>query len=344
LKKESCPTLDEFGMIKIGSEVRGNDILVGKLTPDIIVNEQTEAELLLSSIISSAIDEESKKQEGQEKTKEEKELEDLTSNKKFLNSSLFLPSGERGVVYDVKRKELKTKKNELELIEIYVAQERKIEVGDKLTTRFGNKGVVAKIVREEDMPFDSNGETVDIIFNPLGIPSRMNVGQLLETILASAAKKTGKNLLVRPFNTPSLEQIKEIINEADIKDYGNQIFFDGKTGLPFDQKIYNGYIYVIKLNHMVTDKIHARNTGPCSLIYQQPLKGRAQEGGQRVGEMEAWALEAHGAPYNLMEMMSAKSDDIRKRRSLQSSMIFKEFDVDLRSSQSESFNLLLQYL
>lgn len=181
-------------------------------------------------------------------------------------------------------KEKKIKK--LEEIEIYVAHQRKVEIGDKLTTRFGNKGVVAKIVPESDMPFDEEGKTIDIIFNPLSIPTRMNIGQLFETVLASAAHKLGTKLLVRPFNTPDLKTIQEILQEAQIKDWGNQKLFDGQTGLPFHQKVYQGMVYVIKLNHMVLDKLHFRGTGPYSMIYQQPLKGRAQEGGQRIGEME----------------------------------------------------------
>jgi DNA-directed RNA polymerase subunit beta len=175
------------------------------------------------------------------------------------------------------------------MVEVYVAQERKIEPGDKLTTRFGSKGVVGKIVPEADMPFDEEGKTIDIIFNPLGVPTRMNIGQLLETILASAAHKLNTKLLVRPFNSLSLEQIKEIVSEAKIKDLGSQKLFNGRTGLPFQQPVYCGLVYVIALNHKVRDKIHARGAGPeypYSLISQQPLKGRAKSGGQRVGEME----------------------------------------------------------
>jgi DNA-directed RNA polymerase subunit beta len=206
--------------------------------------------------------------------------------RQFVNSSLRLPAEEAGMVYQVKRKKLIKNKNDLELVEVYVVQKRKIEAGDKLTTRFGNKGVVAKIVSEADMPFDEEGKTIDIIFNPLGIPTRMNIGQLLETVLASVAHKLNIKILCRPFNSLSPEAIKEIIQEAGIKNYGAQKLFDGRTGLSFQQEIYNGYIYTIKLNHMVADKFHVRNVGPYSLIYQQPVKGRSQGGGQRVGEME----------------------------------------------------------
>ncbi|CAG8568157.1 9109_t:CDS:2 [Paraglomus occultum] len=263
--KNQFPHLDKNGIVKIGSKVKGNDILVGKLTPEPSPHKEAEEELLLMSILGEKAH-------------------------RFVNSSLRLPAEEAGTVYQVKRKKLTKSKNDLELVEVYVAQKRKIEVGDKLTTRFGNKGVVAKIVPEADMPFDEEGKTIDIIFNPLGIPTRMNIGQLLETILASAAHKLDTRLLCRPFNSPSPQEIKEIIQEAKIKNFGAQKLFDGQTGLPFQQDVYNGYIYTIKLNHMVADKFHARNTGPYSLIYQQPVKGRSQGGGQRFGEMEIWVM------------------------------------------------------
>jgi len=262
-EKKQFPHLGKDGIVKIGSKVKGDDILVGRLTPDPRLRQETEEELLLMSILG-------------EKTQ------------KFVNSSLRLPHGEEGIVYDVKRKELK-KKNELEIVEVYIIKERKIEPGDKLTTRFGSKGVVGKVVPETDMPFDEEGKTFDIILNPLGIPTRMNIGQLLETILSSAAYKLKTKFLFRPFNNLSLDAIKEIISEAKIKNFGFQKLFDGQTGLPFQQPIFCGFVYAFALNHKVTDKIHARGAGPefpYSLIYQQPLKGRAQNGGQRVGEME----------------------------------------------------------
>ncbi|CAJ0926629.1 21602_t:CDS:10 [Entrophospora sp. SA101] len=294
-EKNQFPHLDKDGIVKVGSEVKENDILVGKITPEPGLRQETEEELLLLSILGEKA-------------------------QRFVDSSLYLPTGEKGTVYDVKRKKLSRNKKELEVVEIYISQARKIEVGDKLTTRFGNKGVVAKIVPEIDMPFDDEGKTIDIIFNPLGIPTRMNIGQLLETILAAAAFKLNSKFLIRPFDTPSLETIKEIIHEAEIKNFGAQKLFDGQTGLPFHQNIYTGYIYTVKLNHMVFDKIHARNTGPYSLIYQQPLK------------------EAHGAAYNLMEMMSAKSDDIYKRRLMQNNLLFDKRQIELRNSQSGLFD------
>ena len=317
-EKSQLVNLDKDGIIKVGSRVKGGDILVGKLTPQPSQHQETEEELLLLSILGE-------------------------KSQRFVNSSLRLPVGEKGIVYDIKRKKLPKDKKELEILEIYVAQERKIESGDKLTTRFGNKGVVAKIVPEIDMPFDEEGKTIDIIFNPLGIPTRMNIGQLLETVLASAAKNLGTELVIRPFNL-SLETLENILKEAKMENLGSQKLFDGQTGLPFQHSIYNGYIYTFLLNHKVADKIHTRNVGPYSLIYQQPLKGRSQGGGQRAGEMELWGLEAHGVPYTIMEMMSAKSDDIHKRRLTQSALTFGDREIDLRSSQSESFNLLLQYL
>ncbi|RIA93325.1 hypothetical protein C1645_819512 [Glomus cerebriforme] len=279
-------------------------------------------------------------EQGIVKTEEELILMKILGKRpqKFVNASLYLPTEERGIVYQVKKKQFPKNQKEIELVEIYVVHERKIEVGDKLTTRFGNKGVVAKIVPESQMPFDEEGKTIDIIFNPLGVPTRMNSGQLLEVILASAARKLDTKLLVRPFNTLSLEAIKSISQEAGIKNFGSQKLFDGQTGLPFQQEIYNGYIYVLKLNHMVTDKFHARNTGSYSLLYQQPLKGRSRGGGQRVGEMEVGDMQAHGASYNLMEMMGPKSDDIYKRRLMRNSLYFDNRQIDLRSNNRGLFD------
>ncbi|CAI2186245.1 3667_t:CDS:2, partial [Funneliformis geosporum] len=303
-EKKQFPHLDKNGIVKIGSRVKGNDILVGKLTPEPSLHKETEVELLLRDIL---------KEKAQ----------------RFVNSSLRLPAEEEGIVYQIKRKKLTKNKKKLESVEVYVAQKRKIEIGDKLTTRFGNKGVVAKIVPEADMPFDEEGKPLDIIFNPLSVPTRMNIGQLLETVLASAAHQLNIKLLCRPFNSPSPEAIKAIIQEAGIKNYGAQKLFDGRTGLPFSHDIYTGYVYVIKLNHMVADKFHARNTGPYSLIYQQPVKGRSQ---------------AHGAAFNVNEITGSKSDDISKRNALQNALLFADRQIDFRSNHSESFNLLLQHL
>lgn len=322
--------LDDEGIIKVGVEINENDILVGKITPEPGKKGETE-ELLLSNVFGDNLN-------------------------NLLDSSFRLPWGEKGIVYCIKRWSKddfeKIRKNsgfgytsnDLEVLEIYVAQKRKLEIGDKLTTRFGNKGVIAKIVPEVDMPFDEDGNVIDIIFNPLSVPTRMNIGQLLESLLGLAAYKLNTKFLVRTFNTPTNDEIKKIVDEANIKDYGLTTLYDGQSGLPFSHKIFVGYIYTIKLNHMVSDKFHARSTGAYSLIYQQPVKGRAQGGGQRVGEMEIWALEAHGAAYNIMEMMGAKSDDLSKRTIINHSMIFGDRNIDLQSNQSESFNLLIQYL
>ena len=317
-EKKNFSHLDKNGIVKIGSEVKENDILVGKITPQPSQHQETEEELLLKSILGEKA-------------------------QRFVNSSLYLSKGEKGTVYDIKISTVTKDKNELEILEVYIVHERKVEVGDKLTTRFGSKGVVSKIVPEIDMPVDEEGKTPDIILNPLGIPSRMNIGQLLETVLASAALKLNIKLLIRPFNSPSLEVIKGIIEEAKINNLGSQKFFDGQTGLPFQQNIYNGYIYTYLLNHKSVDKFHVRNTGARSLIYQQPLKGRAQGGGQRVGEMEILALEAQGAAYNVMEMTGPKSDDINKRKLLQNSLLFNDRQIDFHNNP-ESFNILLQYL
>lgn len=272
LNKDKVANLDDEGIIKVGVEVDENDILVGKITPEPGKKGETE-ELLLSNVFGDNLH-------------------------NLLDSSFKLPWGEKGIVYFIKRWSKndfeKIRKNsgfgytpnDLEVLEIYVAQKRKLEIGDKLTTRFGNKGVIAKIVPEVDMPFDEDGNVIDIIFNPLSVPTRMNIGQLLESLLGLAAHKLNTKFLVRTFNTPTNEEIKKIVDEADIKDYGLTTLYDGQSGLPFSHKIFVGYIYTIKLNHMVSDKFHARSTGPYSLIYQQPVKGRAQGGGQRVGEME----------------------------------------------------------
>ena len=262
-KKKQTIHLDENGIVKVGSKVKGDDILVGKVIPCAAnQHEKSDRELFLDVIFGR-------------------------KSQNFTDDSLYLPSGEEGVVYKVeKRDSTKIEEDELEIVEVYVVHERKLEIGDKLTTRFGNKGIVAKIVPEIDMPFDEEGNTIDIIFNPLGVPTRMNIGQLLETIVAYAAHKLNIKLLVRPFSDLSLEIIKELTKEAKLKNLGSQKLFDGKTGLPFHHEVYNGYIYVVKLNHMVADKIHARSTDSYSLIYQQPLKGRVKKGGQRSGEME----------------------------------------------------------
>jgi len=318
--------LDKNGIIKKGSRVKGGDILVNKLIPK-LVKENSAEEMLLLNILGNKA-------------------------QKFDNFSLKMPITDEGIVYDIKRKvpNNKNNKNEIENLEIYVACKRRIEVGDKITTRFGNKGVIAKIISESDMPFDKEGKRIDIIFNPLGVPSRMNIGQLLEAILTTAAKKLNIKLLFRPFNSPTMEIIEEITKEAKIENLNGIKLYDGKTGLPIGKNkiIFVGDVYVLKLNHMVSDKKHTRNTGTRSSVYSQPLKGRSQGGGQRQGEMENWALQAHGAPYVGMELMGIKSDDINGRNELRNFLYgladSNDRKIELRYNKSESFNILLQYL
>jgi len=201
----------------------------------------------------------------------------------------------------------------LQIVKVYVARKRKITVGDKMAGRHGNKGVVAKIVPEEDMPYLPDGTPVDIVLNPLGVPSRMNLGQILETHLGWAAHKLGIRVSTPVFAGATIEDVKEALKEADLPEDGKTVLYDGRTGEPFDRPVTVGYIYMMKLIHMAEDKIHARAIGPYSLVTQQPLGGKAQFGGQRFGEMEVWALEAYGAAYTLQEMLTVKSDDVMGR-------------------------------
>lgn len=314
--KEFRSYLDEYGIVKVGSVVSENNILVRKLTPQIDTRESDE-EMLLFKILGG-------------------------KGQKYADSSFYLPKGEsnRGMVYRVEKEAKDPSNDELEIVKVYIAYERKIEDGDKVTARHGNKGIV-KIVPTVDMPYTEEGP-FDMILNPLGVPSRMNMGQLLETLLSEAAFKLNTKLLIRPFNTISIEDVYQISQEAEIPDLGNRIVWDGRTGIPYEQKVYTGRIYTMLLNHKSVDKIHARSTGPYSLIFQQPLKGRKREGGQRVGEMEGWCLEAHGAAKTLLRLYS--SDDIRKRCDFQNYLLFDKRRFNLLYNKSESFNLVLQYL
>lgn len=280
--------LDERGIIRVGAEVRAGDILVGKVTPK-GETELTAEERLLRAIFG-------------EKARE------------VRDTSTRVPHGESGIVVDVK---VFTRENgdELppgvnQLVRVYLAQKRKISVGDKMAGRHGNKGVVARIVPEEDMPFLPDGRPLDIVLSPLGVPSRMNIGQLFETHLGWAAKELGIHVASPVFDGATEEDIKKLLKEAGLPENGKTILYDGKTGEPFDNEATVGYIYMLKLFHLVDDKIHARSTGPYSLVTQQPLGGKAQFGGQRFGEMEVWALEAYGASYTLQEMLTVKSDDV----------------------------------
>jgi DNA-directed RNA polymerase subunit beta len=209
----------------------------------------------------------------------------------------------------------------LELVKVFIATKRSLSVGDKMAGRHGNKGVISKILPEEDMPFLADGTPVDILLNPLGVPSRMNVGQILETHLGWAAKKLNFQAVTPVFDGASEEEIGECLAEAGLPRNGKSVLYDGRTGKPFDQKVTVGYLYMMKLHHLVDDKVHARATGPYSLITQQPLGGKARFGGQRFGEMEVWALEAYGAANILQELLTVKSDDVEGRTKIYEAMV-----------------------
>ncbi|MBU6409952.1 MAG: DNA-directed RNA polymerase subunit beta, partial [Verrucomicrobia bacterium] len=225
-------------------------------------------------------------------------------------------------------------------VKVYIASKRKLSVGDKMAGRHGNKGVVAKIVKEEDMPFVADGTPVDIVLNPLGVPSRMNVGQVLETHLGWAAKMLGLKFATPVFDGIKEKDIRNYLKEATLPEHGKTILHDGRTGEPFDQEIVVGYIYMMKLGHLVADKIHARAVGPYSLVTQQPLGGKAQYGGQRFGEMEVWAMEAYGAAYTLQELLTVKSDDVQGRTRIYESIV--KGDNSLEAGIPESFNVLVK--
>ena len=283
--------LDENGIIRIGAEVRPGDILVGKVTPK-GETELTAEERLLRAIFG-------------EKARE------------VRDTSLRVPHGEAGMIVDVKTFDA-ARGDELppgvhHLVRIYIAQKRKISVGDKMAGRHGNKGVVSRVLPQEDMPFLPDGTPVQIVLNPLGVPSRMNIGQILETHLGMAAKRLGLRVATPVFDGANDNDIADILAEAGMREDAKTILYDGRTGEPFDSPVTVGYMYYLKLHHLVDDKIHARSTGPYSLVTQQPLGGKAQFGGQRFGEMEVWALEAYGAAYTLQEILTVKSDDITGR-------------------------------
>ena len=283
--------LDEDGIIRIGAEVRDGDILVGKVTPK-GMSEQSAEEKLLHAIFG-------------EKARE------------VRDSSLRVPHGGGGIVSDVKvfkreeGDELSSGVNEL--VRVYIAQKRKISVGDKMAGRHGNKGVVSLILPEEDMPYLPDGTPVDILLNPLGVPSRMNIGQVFELHLGMAARLLGTHFATPVFDGATEEDIQDVLEEAGFARDGKTVLYDGRTGEEFDNRVSVGVMYFLKLSHMVDDKMHARSTGPYSLVTQQPLGGKAQFGGQRFGEMEVWALEAYGASYTLQEILTYKSDDVDGR-------------------------------
>ena len=280
--------LDERGIIRVGAEVRAGDILVGKVTPK-GETELNAEERLLRAIFG-------------EKARE------------VRDTSLRVPHGEYGIIVDVK---VFTRENSDELapgvnmvVRCYIAQKRKLQVGDKMAGRHGNKGVVSRIMPQEDMPYLPDGRPLDICLNPLGVPSRMNIGQVLEVHLGRAAAALGWKVMTPVFDGANEQDIRDALAEAGLDPDGKTVLYDGRTGEPFDNRVTVGYMYYLKLHHLVDDKIHARSTGPYSLVTQQPLGGKAQFGGQRFGEMEVWALEAYGAAYTLQEILTVKSDDV----------------------------------
>ena len=289
--EDALKNLDETGVIRIGAHVKPGDILVGKISPK-GETELTAEEKLLRAIFG-------------EKSREVRDV------------SLRVPHGEEGTIIDVKRytkqnsDELKSGVNEV--IRIYIGQKRKITVGDKMAGRHGNKGVISRILPAEDMPYLQDGTPIDIVLNPQGVPSRMNLGQVLEVHLGEVARTLGVKFATPIFDGASGVDIKELFKIAGIREDGKTYLYDGRTGERFDNPVTVGIMYVLKLHHLVDDKIHARSTGSYSLVTKQPLGGKAQFGGQRFGEMEVWALEGYGAAHTLQEMLTVKSDDIKQR-------------------------------
>ncbi|MEE0187002.1 MAG: DNA-directed RNA polymerase subunit beta [Oscillospiraceae bacterium] len=317
---DALKDLDENGIIRIGAEVHAGDILVGKVTPK-GETELTAEERLLRAIFG-------------EKARE------------VRDNSLKVPHGESGVIVDVK---VFTRENcdELSpgvnmLVRCYIAQKRKISVGDKMAGRHGNKGVVSRILPQEDMPFLPDGTPLDIVLNPLGVPSRMNIGQVLEVHLGMAAKALGWHIMTPVFDGAHEDDIRACFRAAGMDEDGKTILYDGRTGEQFDNRVTVGYMYYLKLHHLVDDKIHARSVGPYSLVTQQPLGGKAQFGGQRFGEMEVWALEAYGAAYTLQEILTVKSDDTVGRVNTYESIV-KGQNVP-KPGIPESFKVLIKEL
>ena len=318
VSEEARKNLDENGIVIVGTEVKEGDILVGKVTPKGMA-ELTSEEKLLHAIFG-------------EKTRE------------VRDTSLRVPHGGDGIVHDVK---VFSRKDNDELpagvskvIRVYIAQKRKIQVGDKMSGRHGNKGVISLVLPEEDMPYLPDGRTVDIMLNPQGVPSRMNIGQVLEMHLGMAAKELGVHVATPVFDGAKTEDIAAMMKEAGMAPDGKYTLYDGRTGEPFDNRITVGVMYMIKLHHMVDDKLHARSTGPYSMVTQQPLGGKAQFGGQRFGEMEVWALEAYGAANTLQEVITYKSDDIIGRVKVYEALI-KGQEVN-QAGVPESFRVLMK--
>ena len=318
--EDALKDLDERGIVRVGAEVKSGDILVGKVTPK-GETDLTAEERLLRAIFG-------------EKARE------------VRDTSLKVPHGESGIVLDTK---VFTRENGDELgpgvnqvVRVYIAQRRKIQVGDKMAGRHGNKGVVSRVLPTEDMPFLPDGTPLDIVLNPLGVPSRMNIGQVLEVHLGYAAHALGCKVATPIFDGATYEDIQAELVKAGLDPEGKSVLYDGRTGEPFDNKVTVGYVYFLKLHHLVDDKIHARSTGPYSLVTQQPLGGKAQFGGQRFGEMEVWALEAYGAAYTLQEILTVKSDDVTGRVRTYESIV-KGHNVPT-PGVPESFRVLLKEL
>ena len=316
--EDARKNLDENGIIRIGTEVKDDDILVGKVTPKGMA-ELTSEEKLLHAIFG-------------EKTRE------------VRDTSLRVPHGGEGIVHDIK---IFTKEDTDELpagvskiVRVYIAQKRKISVGDKMAGRHGNKGVISLILPKEDMPYLEDGTPIDILLNPLGVPSRMNIGQILEMHLGAAAKKLNIHVATPAFDGATRGEIIDALKEAGLDEDGKAVLYDGRTGEPFDNRISVGVMYMIKLHHMVDDKLHARSTGPYSLVTQQPLGGKAQFGGQRFGEMEVWALYAYGAAHVLQEMMTTKSDDVVGRVKVYEALV--KGQPLPKSGVPESFKVLIK--
>ena len=316
--EEARKNLDANGIVRIGTEVKDGDILVGKVTPK-GVQELTSEEKLLHAIFG-------------EKTRE------------VRDTSLRVDHGAGGIVHDVK---IYTKENSDELpagvskvVRVYIIQKRKIQVGDKMSGRHGNKGVISLILPEEDMPYLPDGTPVDIVLNPQGVPSRMNIGQILELHLGWAGKKLGLHYATPVFDGATMDDISKELKDAGIDPDGKTILYNGRTGEPFESRVSVGVMYMIKLHHMVDDKLHARSTGPYSMVTQQPLGGKAQFGGQRFGEMEVWALYAYGAAHVLQEMMTVKSDDVVGRVKIYEAMV--KGKTISQAGIPESFRVLLK--
>lgn len=318
--EDALRNLDERGIIRVGAEISAGDILVGKVTPK-GVTELTAEERLLHAIFG-------------EKARE------------VRDTSLRVPHGTDGIVVDVK---VFTRENgdELppgvnQLVRAYIAQKRKISEGDKMAGRHGNKGVIARILPEEDMPFLPDGTPVQVVLNPLGVPSRMNIGQVLEVHLGMACRYLGIRAATPVFDGAREHDVFDTMEEAGMQRNGKTKLYDGRTGEPFEREVTVGVLYMIKLAHMVDDKIHARSTGPYSLVTQQPLGGKAQFGGQRFGEMEVWALEAYGAAYTLQEILTVKSDDVVGRVKTYESIVKGENVPE--PGVPESFKVLIKEL